>query len=63
MFKNAVLIIDIANDGNQAVDMVKNNDYDFIFMDISMPEKMAYKHVLKSETYPTIKRRQCQLSR
>ncbi|WP_192888634.1 response regulator [Vibrio bathopelagicus] len=39
MFKNAGMIIDIANDGNQAVDMVKNNDYDFIFMDISMPEK------------------------
>ncbi|MGF1850854.1 response regulator [Vibrio satsumensis] len=39
MFKNAGMTIDIANDGNQAVEMVKNNDYDFIFMDISMPEK------------------------
>ncbi|WKY56770.1 ATP-binding protein [Vibrio sp. SNU_ST1] len=39
MFKNVGMTIDIANDGNQAVEMVKNNDYDFIFMDISMPEK------------------------
>ncbi|UQV20180.1 ATP-binding protein [Vibrio sp. J383] len=39
MFKNVGMTIDIANDGNQAVEMAKNNDYDFIFMDISMPDK------------------------
>ena len=39
MFKNVGMTIDIANDGSQAVEMAKNNDYDFIFMDISMPEK------------------------
>jgi len=39
MFKNVGMEIDIAQNGQQAVDMVRNNDYNLIFMDISMPEK------------------------
>ncbi|MBW3697809.1 response regulator [Vibrio sp. T187] len=39
MFKNVGMEIDIAQNGQQAVDMSRNNDYNLIFMDISMPEK------------------------
>ncbi|WP_394251017.1 response regulator [Vibrio profundi] len=39
MFKNVGMEIDIAQNGQQAVDMARNNDYNLIFMDISMPEK------------------------
>ncbi len=31
--------IDVAQDGNEVVDMVKNKHYDIIFMDLQMPEK------------------------
>lgn len=39
MFLHAGMEIDIAENGNEAVEMVLTNEYDFIFMDISMPEK------------------------
>lgn len=38
MFKRIGLTIDIAENGVQAVEMVKQYQYDIIFMDISMPE-------------------------
>ncbi|WP_240697137.1 HAMP domain-containing hybrid sensor histidine kinase/response regulator [Vibrio genomosp. F6] len=39
MFLHVGMDIDIAENGNQAVEMVLNGTYDFVFMDISMPEK------------------------
>ncbi|MGF1754824.1 ATP-binding protein, partial [Vibrio makurazakiensis] len=39
MFKNIGMEIDIAQNGQQAVDMHQDNDYNLIFMDISMPKK------------------------
>ncbi len=38
LFKHIGLKIDIANNGIQAVEMVKHRSYDIVFMDISMPE-------------------------
>ena len=37
--------IDEAYDGLNAIDMVKNNDYDLIIMDIMMPKCDGYKAV------------------
>lgn len=39
MFLHVGMDIDIAENGNQAVEMVHDGNYDFVFMDISMPEK------------------------
>ncbi|NPA73954.1 MAG: response regulator, partial [Epsilonproteobacteria bacterium] len=35
--RNLGLSVDIANNGREAVEMFKTNDYDIVFMDISMP--------------------------
>ncbi len=38
MFKKIGYEIDIANNGREAMEMAMNNNYDYIFMDIHMPE-------------------------
>ena len=37
------IIVDIAENGKEAVDLVKSNDYELIFMDIQMPIMDGYK--------------------
>ncbi len=36
------VIVDIAEDGEQAVDYYQNNDYDIVFLDMQMPKKDGY---------------------
>ncbi|MDR0882018.1 MAG: response regulator [Candidatus Adiutrix sp.] len=38
ILKNAGLVVEIANNGREAVDMIKKNQYDLVLMDIQMPE-------------------------
>ncbi len=38
ILEQAALVVDIANNGKEAVDMVRKNRYDAILMDIQMPE-------------------------
>ena len=42
IFKNIGYEIDIAKNGQEAVEMVQKNDYDVIFMDLLMPELDGY---------------------
>ena len=42
IFKNLGYHIDLASDGIEAVELVKNNDYDIIFMDLEMPDKNGF---------------------
>ena len=46
--------IDEAYDGLNAIDMVKNNDYDLIIMDIMMPKCDGYKAVEEMKNIPFI---------
>ena len=39
IFSNLGYTIEIANDGSEAVDMVKKKAYDVVFMDLQMPGK------------------------
>lgn len=34
--------VDVAEDGNEALRMYKENDYDLMFLDVQMPEKDGY---------------------
>ena len=38
ILKNAGLLVDVANNGREAVDMLKAGSYDLVLMDIQMPE-------------------------
>lgn len=42
IFKNMNQKIDIASDGDEAMEMVKSKSYDIIFMDLEMPEKDGF---------------------
>lgn len=35
-------VVDVAEDGRQALEIIRNNQYDLIFMDVQMPEKDGY---------------------
>jgi signal transduction histidine kinase/CheY-like chemotaxis protein len=42
IFGNLGYTIDIASDGSEAIDLVKNKAFDIIFMDLEMPEKDGF---------------------
>jgi len=55
IFKNLGYEIDLARNGNEAVEKATNSDYDIIFMDVMMPEKDGNQATvdLRSKGYKT----------
>ncbi len=54
LFNRIGFIVDTANNGAEAVDKVKQNNYDIIFMDIHMPIMNGYEATLKIREYNTM---------
>jgi PAS domain S-box-containing protein len=53
LLQNIGFVVDVANDGQEALDKVKVNSYDIVFMDIHMPVMNGYTSSLRIREFDT----------